>query len=416
MIFLICYITITFIFSYFFKRKYGAWINPHNLFTWLWTLCASIATFIEQWGMRHVQDRVHIYSIIFIVIFNIVCLSFRIDKISNLHHTATHDYKLKSIWQRMLLFELIALALYGRYFLLSFAALLAREAETIRMGIYYAQEGTFFTRTVAGSVLSAIAYLSLYLYYQTNKKTFIYNSLFIVLVKTITSMGRHEILSFVIVNILLSVFQKRKALIQNRYIFGAFIILVLVTSVRGAQLGRSMITYFSGSFAFLDYIISNPADYGLGELHYGMITFSPITEPLLYFLKGIHLTTAKIPSYWLNVNIQEFVDIGDSSHVMYYNNNTTALLPFLLDFGVIGIPIGAITLAIFSNLFYKGFTQNEPVQSAAYIYVLSGLFSLTMSYQSFMGVTPFIVVLTFYMIMRKTIIMNLPSKSMKRYE
>lgn len=129
--------------------------------------------------------------------------------------------------------------------------------------------------------------------------------------------------------------------------------------------------------------------------HYGLITLSPITEPLMYILKVVGLTTEKIPSYYLNYYVQDFVDIGAKETVMF-NNNTTTLLPFLLDGGIIGILFGAIILAYLSIKTYIKFVNNKIIGSLFYLYVVNGLFMTTISYQVFMGLGPIIMITVSY--------------------
>ena len=170
----------------------------------------------------------------------------------------------------------------------------------------------------------------------------------------------------------------------------------MTISVRGGDMLNSLITYFSGSFSFLDYILANPRDYGLDTYHYGMMTLSPITEPLMYILKVIRLTTEKIPSYYLNLYVQDFVDIGSSNTTVMFNNNTTALLPFILDGGWIGVIFGGWFLAFLSSKTYSYFVNQSIVGGILYLYVVNGLFMTTISYQSFISITPFLALLVIY--------------------
>ena len=145
----------------------------------------------------------------------------------------------------------------------------------------------------------------------------------------------------------------------------------------------------------MDYILANPRDYGLETYHYGMMTLSPITEPLMYVLKAVGLTTEKIPSYYLNLYVQDFVDIGANKIIMF-NNNTTSLLPFILDGGWIGVLFGGWFLAFLSAKTYSYFINQNMVGSIMYLFVVNGMFMTTISYQSFISITPFLAFLVVY--------------------
>ena len=127
-----------------------------------------------------------------------------------------------------------------------------------------------------------------------------------------------------------------------------------------------------------------------------MMTLSPMTEPLMYILKVIRLTTEKIPSYYLNLYVQDFVDIGSSNTTVMFNNNTTALLPFILDGGWIGVIFGGWFLAFLSSKTYSYFVNQSIVGGILYLYVVNGLFMTTISYQSFISITPFLALLVIY--------------------
>lgn len=400
---IILYFFISAIFTRAYKKKYGFLMNPHVLFTWFWSFCSSLTTCFSLFGLRSVGIQVHLYSLLFLFTFNVVSYLFPLSNSSIDKHNRTKNVllKLTPIRNRLIAFEIVALVFYSQYFFMSLAALVAGNAALIRSEIYFAQEDVFFTRLIPSAVLSALVYVSLYLYYKTKNKFYIINAIFLVAVRSITSMGRGALLSFIIINVLLILLDKHKLKLKSKpVIIGMVAVVVLTVFGRRSEFVSSFVSYFSGSFAFLDYIVNNPRDYGLNEYHYGLLTFSPVTEPLLYFLKVVGVTTAKIPSYWINLYVQDFVDIGDSYNIMYFNNNTTTLLPFLLDFGTFGIILGAAFLAILSMLFYRGYKSGSPVNLLIYIYIISGLFTATMSYQFLMGVIPLVTLACFYIILR----------------
>ena len=165
--------------------------------------------------------------------------------------------------------------------------------------------------------------------------------------------------------------------------------------VRGGNMFSSLVRYFSGSFSFLDYILDHPLDYGLNVRHYGFITLSPITEPLMYVIKVLGLSSERIPSYYLNLYVQDFVDLG-AREVVMFNNNTTTLLPFLLDGGLVGVIFGGFFLALISMKFYDYFVSRKTIGAIMYLYIVNGLFMTTISYQSFMSITPFVALAVIY--------------------
>lgn len=397
MIVLIIYVIICSLFTPVFKKKYGFFANPHNLFILFWSICASLSV-INLNNLRDVDIKVHVYGIVFLFTY---CVVSRISLIDGNRVKVNNEYvlNLKKINVKIAIVELLALTLYYQYFFQACTALIAGDVQSIRTA-YYSSERSFFTLTVPETVLWAVMFVEVFLYHKTKKIRYLINSILLVGVITITSLGRWALLYFIIENAIIVIMVEHKIKLSSKPVLIGIGSIIAVTIIgRNSDLIESFITYFTGSFSFLDYIVSHPNDYGLDKLHYGIITLSPITEPLLYFLKVIGATTEKIPSYWLNENIQEFVDIGNASRIALYNNNATALLPFLLDFGPVGIPIGASFIAILSAIFFKGYLQGKPIYVLLFLLATTSLFTTTMSYQSYMGITPCVFFLVFYFIM-----------------
>jgi len=395
---IIIYIFVFIVVSSLFKKKYGYLTNTNFYVTLIWVFFAIISI-INPLDFRQPRLEVHIYSLIFIVCYNLFCYSFKIEK-RTLELEHIESSLLASINRRLFVVEIFALLAYSPIFFLSLSAFLSGNAADVRMSIYYGEEANFFNKTIPVAILTALQTISIYLYFRTQKRKYLFNALLIVAITSITSAGRGSIFSFIVLyfyaNHLFSKSNiKKTKLPLYLAICGMFLMTV---SVRGGNFLRSIVSYFSGSFSLLDYILQNPHDYGLDNYHYGLITLSPITEPLLYILKVLRITTEKIPSYWININVQEFVDIGSVRNIAMYNNNTTTLLPFLLDGGVVGIIFGSLFLAFFSVFFYNKFVKQRMIGAIYYLYIVSGLFLLTISYQTFMGVTPGISFLIIYFV------------------
>lgn len=90
-----------------------------------------------------------------------------------------------------------------------------------------------------------------------------------------------------------------------------------------------------------------------------------------------------------------FVDIGGENSISMYNNNATAIYPFLLDFGYVGIIIGAFFLASILMISYKKLVRGKLFYTLVFLYVLTGLLYSTMSFYAFYSTTPIISLLVF---------------------
>lgn len=376
-------------------KKYGYISNVNFIVTLIWVVFAVISIF-NPLDLRQPDTLVYYYSLVFLISYNVFCLTRNIPFKS--YNVSEYDNaKLKIINRRIVLVEMLALLVYSPLLLLSISAFLAGRGDEVRMSIYFGGEATFFTRNIPNAILTTIMIISLYLYFRNNSKIHLVNSLLLVGLLSIASAGRGEMFCFISLYLFLVLLHRRYGLKVSRIPLYLAIaaISVMTVSVRGGDIYRSMVTYFSGSFSFLDYILDHPVDYGLDEYHYGIITLSPITEPLIYILKALHLTAEKIPSYWLNLYVQTFVDIG-GGHEAMFNNNTTILLPFILDGGIVGIIFGGIFTAFLTMKSYNYFIKGNAIGGVFFLYVMNSMFMSTISYQGFMSVTPFVALLIIY--------------------
>lgn len=395
-VFILIYAVILIISGKIFKRKYGYLCNAIFLTTAIWCIFASIAA-INPIGLRPPVPVVHIYSILFLLSFNICSYVIRIKKASQILRPLDYHGNMKKVNKRIVIVEVLCLIILAPMLLLGIEAILSGNAADYRFSVYFGSDAGFFTKTIPVAILSSIMVMSLYFYFNNKSKGHLVNSFAIVLFLSVLSSGRDSIFCFLMIYIFMNTIYRSFNIKTSKlpiYI-GVTGIIVMTVSVRGGNMLNSLITYFSGSFSFLDYILANPRDYGLDTYHYGMMTLSPITEPLMYILKVIRLTTEKIPSYYLNLYVQDFVDIGATNTVMF-NNNTTALLPFILDGGWIGVVFGGWFLAFLASKTYSYFVTRKMVGGIMYLYVVNGMFMTTISYQSFISITPLLALLVIY--------------------
>lgn len=396
MVFILIYAMILIISGKLFKKKYGYLCNAVFLTTAIWCIFASVAA-INPIGLRCPAPMVHIYAILFLMSFIFFSYVIRIKKADSTFGPLAYCSNMKKVNVRVAIVEVLSLIIVAPMLVLGIKAILSGNAGDYRFSVYFGSDAGFFTKTIPVAILNSLMMVSLYLYFNNKSKGHLFNSLVIVLALSALSSGRGAIFSFLMIYLFMNTVYGSFEIKTSRlpiYVGVACMVFMTVT-VRGGDMLDSLITYFSGSFSFLDYILANPRDYGLETFHYGMMTFSPITEPMMYILKVIGLTSEKIPSYYINLYVQDFVDIGGDSIVMF-NNNTTALLPFILDGGWIGVLLGGWFLAFLSAKTYSYFINKSMVGGIFYLYVVNGMFMTTISYQSFISVTPFVTLLVLY--------------------
>lgn len=399
-ILIILYVLIFFVSKSVFEKKYGYVFNATFLTTSIWCLFASLSV-INPNGLRQPSLTVHFYSITFLVLFNffssIFCFNHKKSITSNLR-----VLDLKKVNKRFIIIETILIMILSPLILLGFKAILNGNGGEYRSMVYFGSDFGFFTRTIPVSLLNILLIISLFFYFRNKSNVYLINTIFLVILISIISAGRGAIFSFIVLYFFMSIiYSSFGSKISRVPLFIAlFLMFFMTVFVRNSHLIRSTVSYFSGSFSFLDYILAYPKEYGMDTYHYGFITFSPITEPLMYVLKVLGLTTEKIPSYYFNFYVQDFVDIGDVNNIAMFNNNTTALFAFLIDGGVYGIILGALFLSYLSIKSYGFLIKDNLIGSIFYFYVVYGLFMTTISYQSFMSVNPLLVIIISYLCLK----------------
>lgn len=379
-----------------FKSKYGYQLNATFLTTAIWCLFASIAV-INPAKLRQPSIMVHVYSMIFLLAFNVFSYLIKIKNNMSILNVSKINVSLKVVNYRIAIIEILCFAILSPLLILGIQAILLGNAGDYRMMVYFGSEASFFTKTIPVAILSGLIIMSLYFFFNKGSKGHLFNAILIVVAQSVLSSGRGAIFCFLMLYLFMTVVYNSFNIKTSKlpiYI-GVWGMLYMTVFVREGNMFRSLVGYFSGSFSFLDYILSHPKDYGLDIYHYGFITLSPITEPLMYVVKVLGLTTEKIPSYYLNLYVQDFVDIGARETVMF-NNNTTTLLPFVLDGGILGVVFGGWFMALLSVKFYDFFVYRKIIGAIMYLYIVNGLFLTTISYQSFMSVTPFVVLAVVY--------------------
>ena len=396
------YVFITYLVGISFKRKFGYLLNVNFITTFIWSVCAILA-YINPMNFVSVSNEVHYYSFLWLIVFNITSLFAKINSLS-LDITApfTTDDE-RTIWKKIRMVSIISFVMYLPLAIPGILAFASKDYALVK-SLYYDENSSFlymyFVKLIPMAIMRAVSISSLLLYFKNYKRKYLYHSFVFMLIPTITSITRVDLFLFLSTYvILLTIFKHYRKVNYKPLIFGILSMIIVTVTFRGNDIVQAIISYFSGSFSFLQVILDNPADYGLYQNKYGYRTFAFLFEPVILVLKVLGLTTIKTPIYWFNTYCQPFVNISQFGE-FYFNNNTTILYNFLLDNGVWGIIVGSIFLSLLLIYSYKIFTKGRMFGTLLFLYISDGLFTSTMSYQSFSGLAPIVITITFYYISR----------------
>lgn len=403
-----------YIFAY---NKFHRKLNVVSIFSAIWFIFGALSC-LGLYGLRKPSFMVHFYVCIFVMCVDAMFFLFATKRsvtLGNIVNSVAISGKRVRIIQIVTIVLMLPLVVrtVGLY-------LMSNEVAYIRQ-MYYS--GTTFSsmyqdllfRIVPMGCLNAlIIYYTLYSFETKKYQYLIYGMLNAIFV-TLINGGRYVLILFLYSVVLLwvsgkirirnSQFVKRyKKRIRNIGIV-VVAILCITTFIRGQAVLKNIYIYFSGSLSFFDYILENPSKFALDRPLYGYFTFGAILEPIILILKVLGLTTVKVPSYEFNIYCQSFYDIGTTGNRVLFNANTSVLYYFLRDFGTIGIIIGAIFIGAITVKAYNKWQKGSRFWGLCFIYLANVLFNSLMTYQ-FFGPTPFFIMLTFWFLTQKKIVLK----------
>jgi oligosaccharide repeat unit polymerase len=394
--------------------KFKTHMNIVSIFTGLWCFFGILSSF-GMYGMRTPVLQVHLYVCLFVCIVDMVIMLFgkqhykmdiRLPSESENEPTEICEYKSYASF-----IQVIALIFYMPMIFNAFQAFLESGFVGIRnsyFGAEYESQYLFslLCKTMPGSFITGLIVHYIYSAFETRRwKFFIYAALNAILLMLVNG-GRYALMQVLLSAVVLMVMRSRSVKRADRQervfkkkikkgIVAIALVMFMVTIFREQEIFKNIVVYFSGSFSFLDYILDNPADFGLAERLNGYLTFGCITEPIVLGLKVLGLTTMKTPSYLFNIVGQNFYDIGSGSTTLLFNNNTTVIYYFLRDFGVWGIVIGGIFLSSLVVYSYNRWSSGSRFHALIFVYMAVVLLNSIMTYQLF-GCNPFFVVVAMY--------------------
>lgn len=337
------------------KNKFGNYFNFINVFVGFWALCGFIST-LGLYDLIKPSNQIHILCIMFILTMDVVMLNFMHSK-NQIHknNVEIDDLELGNLPNIM---QIISFLLISVIFFRALSSVFSGGFSAVRSSFYSSDySGKYMFNLLCrqapiGMIEGLIIYYT-YASFAYKKPKYLINAVLNVLVVTIASGGRYEVVFFVLA-VLMTLIISGNAIEQEalhwakkykKYVFtiaGAVIAvgIYITLSARNGGVIKGLISYSSGSLSFLDIIMRHPNSFGLNSKLYGYMTFSVITEPIVLLMKFCGLTTVKAPSWFFNTYCQPFYNISTGTTPLYFNNNTSIIYFLYSDFGWIGTIIG----------------------------------------------------------------------------
>lgn len=349
--------------------KFNTILKPNVLITSIWAILASLSA-LGLNGFNKPGIYTHLYCISFIGIFNIVYLILTnrnsMKKICISEIENSYRYKLIYILNFLSWIYMIPILFNALHIISNYGFLAIREYTFTTSDVLVNASQKFISQIIIKSIFQSTVLLAM-VNIALNRKTRLLTliSVINVAIYTVTFGGRFEILQilvyYILANILLKKikFTKKKKKISLAFIFITVVGMSIITAARGSgNFFNSIYTYYVTPFVFLDYIINNPDIFHLNNYLFGSATFGFISEPITLILKVLFNADLDIASYYINICSQPFYNLGSGK---YFNALTTAIYPFIRDFGYIGIILGGGFLATLISTFENKFGKTKKI-------------------------------------------------------
>ncbi len=390
--YLIIYVALLLIIFQLNKKINHGYFSFVTIFSSLWFLFAALSSL----GLYHIRKPslvVHLYVIIFVLIVD--ALFFFQKKITIkapvISTDVSYTLKVNRIFMIQLLAILLSLPLLTQAITLysQFGDLSIIRTKFFSSSLFESYiAGVVFKGAPMGLLNALIIIWSVYAF-ENKQYKYIFWSIVDCLLITLINGGRGAVFDLMIVLLMLFLYIDRDKLIVSkifkRIIFviliGAFVFMIVVSINRGQNIIKSIYLYFSGSFAFLDYILENAEIFALNNHQYGYISLSFLIEPLILIMKYVGWTTIKIPSWHFNNYCQYYYNIGTGGYNVMINNNTTFFFCFLKDLGTIGIVLAALIFGCVISQLFKQWKHGNTKSGLFFLYFCTVLISGIMSYK-----------------------------------
>lgn len=391
------------------KVKYHRIINVVSVFTGIWCLF-GVLSFSGLTNLRKPNVVVHMCAWAFVLTVDVVILALTKTSKSCVETTYSRNLSLT----RAMKLEVLSICLTVPLLVQVIPLLLSSGLTAVRVlyfssGIFNIPFGSYFFKLIPISFLNALIIFFVLYSFKTKSYKYLIYSAFNAVYITVLNGGRYALLLLVYMLVIvwisrqlngwqMSGLRKYKTKLIKIGVF-FLVVMVAITVMRGQNIVRSGIAYFTGSLSFLDLILENPVQFALDDPLYGYLTFGAVLEPIVLVMKGLGLTTIKIPSYEFNIYCQNFYDIGDGVTAMF-NANTSVLYYFIRDFSYLGVIIGGVFLGILVATSYNRWRRGNWFWGMLFCYFTVNLFNTIMTYQ-FFGQAPIFSVIAFYFCTKK---------------
>ncbi|WP_179887096.1 O-antigen polymerase [Bacillus sp. AFS088145] len=361
-------------------KIYKALVNPVSLFSsiWLWFTFLSC---LGLWGIYVPSTKAILYILISTLFFSVISFITylrckEIELIKKKHDIDKGKIKyvplivinfVSIIWLIPILVKTIPLLFAGEWQLVRFYYL---NANTIH--VIFNTKQALVCQWLVFPVFYVTTIISAYLVAKKKSNiTLIIISMSGILMAVLVTAGRNALfkcLLFYVLAFLINSKRLKEVLkrIKESNIFIKILIvlgiaaMIFISSQRSLSKDTSALQnavyYFTGPIVYFSYIIENPENFALnGSFLYGKATFGFITTPIEIGYSMLFGHDYAGADNIITTYVNQYINLSPS---IKGNAISTALYPFMKDFGVLGIVLGPCIYAFIVNYVYANSKKN----------------------------------------------------------
>lgn len=392
---------------------YNKILIPNNIFTIMWCFCGVFSMY-NRVNLVRPRLEIHIFILICIISFNFFyyLTSNKFFKTKKIIKEKNFDKEYiinNNIIYLLFIISLILIIpnmINSIQIIIKYGFNLNLIRQEVYMDISYsgAHIFAFITKNIPQSIFNAISLIAA-INIVRGEKSIVKIGIISIAINILTFGGRYSLLNFLIYYIAAYLILGNTLIkIKKKYIIISLICLIFATFSRGLgtlSFFDMIITYFVGSFSYLEVILQNPTSFGLDEpLLWGYLTLGFIFEPIVMGLKLLFQFDIDVPSYYFNIYTQNFVNISTDG-IQMYNNNATIIYTFLRDFGVLGMIVGTGFIASLMNILSNKYYQKKDIRYLFFlVYLYSVIINSTMMYTMTSVTTSLLILIIIFSVKR----------------
>lgn len=374
----LCILVVLFFILIVSKSVYKETFNPVSIYSCMWLLCTFVALF-KLWGMYQVSESTVFYILLNVISFSIISIisylkfsnSIKSSYIVTPKNVGGNAFGKERI---LIIVNILAVLWLMQFVIKQFPYIAAGNWETARYFYLNANINDTIFNTRQSLYCQWIVFPIFYVttiiaaYYiakgKINKKLLVLSIIGIAM-NVLATAGRNALFKMIMFFVLAFLVQtghhyrvwkriKESGFFIKLLLVAGIGVLIFITSQRSmsgnTSVLQNVVYYFIGPIIYLDQIFQNPEKFVLlGDPLFGRATFGFISTPIEIFISIVGGKNYAGADNIITSYVNQYYSF---SGTIQGNAVSTALYPFIRDFGMAGIVLGPSIFAVIVNFVY----------------------------------------------------------------